>query len=114
MTSQIEEAFVCQAMAIGLAAKIASLTADVTQAIADLPPGAGQRHRARLEEQRQTLAQPSLRTLAALARAICLEDPAKAWKRARPRACSKTAASNCSRRSEVRTFLGSPSGQPRE
>ena len=97
----IEEEFVRQALTIGLAGKIAALSAEVTQTIETFPaiagrrylarlqdqrqalakrfPAiAGRRYLARLQDQRQALAKPSLRMVAAMVRTLCLDDPLKA------------------------------------
>lgn len=75
--SRIEGEFLRLALEIGLAQTIAETLKDVERAIAELPERAGaERYRWRLEDQRETLRNPSLRNIAALVVSICGKDPA--------------------------------------
>lgn len=75
--SRVEGVFLTLALEIGLAETIAQALKEVDRAIADLPQThAGERYRRRLEEQRASLKNPTLRNSAALVAAMCAKDPA--------------------------------------
>jgi hypothetical protein len=74
----IEDEFIRQAMAIGLAAKMAAYHAEITKTIDTLPAIGARSYLARLQSQRQALSEPSLRMIAAMVRALCVEKPEKA------------------------------------
>lgn len=75
--SRIESEFLTLALEIGLAETIAETLRDIDRAIAELPQTEhGSRYRKRLEDQRQSLRNPTLRTVAALVVAMCVKNPA--------------------------------------
>lgn len=76
--SNAEATFLSKAIEIGLAQKVAALSAEVAGCIAQMSEAADQRYLYRLEEQQNSLRNPSLRTVAAMARAICMDEPSKA------------------------------------
>lgn len=75
--SRIEGTFVELALEIGLAETIAETLRDIERAMADLPADAGgSRWLKRLQDQKASLRNPTLRTTAALVVAMCVKDPA--------------------------------------
>ncbi|WP_395443857.1 hypothetical protein [Caulobacter sp. UC70_42] len=75
--SRIEGEFLTLALEIGLAETIAETLKDVERAIVDLPDTqSAHRHRRRLEEQRASLRNPTLRNSAALVVSMCAKNPA--------------------------------------
>lgn len=76
MVSRIEGEFLKLALEIGLAETIVWTLRDIDRAMAQLPSDQGTRYRQRLEEQRQSLRNPTLRTTAALVVSICAREPA--------------------------------------
>ena len=75
--SRIEGEFLTLALELGLAEAIAETLRDIDRAMTALPPSAyGTRYRKRLEDQRASLRNPTLRTTAALVVAMCVKDPA--------------------------------------
>lgn len=75
--SRIEGEFLTLALEIGLAETIAQTLRDIDRSIAELPPSRLEtRYRQRLEDQRASLRQPTLRTSAALVVAMCVKTPA--------------------------------------
>lgn len=76
--SRIEGEFLALALEIGLAEAIAEALKDVERAIHELPSNqAASRYRLRLEDQRASLRQPTLRNTAALVVSICVRHPAR-------------------------------------
>lgn len=75
--SRIEGEFLTLALEIGLAEAIAETLRGIDRSIAELPTRDGAaRYRRRLEEQRISLRNPTLRTSAALVVSMCAKDPA--------------------------------------
>ncbi len=73
--SRIEGTFVELALEIGLAETIARTLRDIDASIAQLPPARETRYLERLQGQRASLRNPTLRTTAALVVAMCEKDP---------------------------------------
>lgn len=75
--SRIEGEFLTLALELGLAEAIAETLRDIDRAVAELPPTQNAtRYRKRLEDQRASLRNPTLRTSAALVVAMCVKNPA--------------------------------------
>lgn len=75
--SRIEGEFLTLALELGLAEAIAETLRDIDRAMAELPStDHGTRYRKRLEDQRASLRNPTLRTTAALVVAMCVKNPA--------------------------------------
>jgi len=75
--SRVECEFLFLALEIGLAETIAETLKDVERAIADLQDDlSANRYRRRLEDQRASLRNPTLRTSAALVVSMCVRTPA--------------------------------------
>ncbi len=73
--SRIEGTFVELALELGLAETIAETLRDIERAMADLPADAsGSRWLKRLQDQKTSLRNPTLRTTAALVVAMCVKD----------------------------------------
>lgn len=73
--SRIEGTFVELALEIGLAETIAETLRDIERAMAALPAENSSRWLKRLQEQKTSLRNPTLRTTAALVVAMCVKDP---------------------------------------
>ncbi|GGL35687.1 hypothetical protein [Caulobacter rhizosphaerae] len=73
----VESEFVRAALEIGLAEAVAETMRDIDRAIAELPQGPGSRYAKRLDNQRDSLRRPTLRTTAALVVSICIADPSR-------------------------------------
>lgn len=74
--SRIEGEFLYLALEIGLAEAIADTLKDIDRSIAELPASlSGARRLRRLQEQRASLRNPTLRTTAALVVSICVKTP---------------------------------------
>ncbi|PVM83402.1 hypothetical protein [Caulobacter endophyticus] len=74
--SHVEGVFLTLALEIGLAQTIAETLKDIDGAIASLPDTVGAAtYRQRLEGQRASLRNPTLRTSAALVASMCARDP---------------------------------------
>ena len=73
----VEDAFLRAALEIGLAEKIAAMSAEVACDLVALPAWDA-RARARLEKQQHALQNPNLRTIAAIVRGLCPEETARA------------------------------------
>ncbi|MBO9546987.1 hypothetical protein [Caulobacter sp.] len=71
----VETTFVNLAMSVGVAAKIAALSADCDRALAALSNQDGARWSSRLEDQRQLLRNPTLRAIVALTTRLAEEQP---------------------------------------
>lgn len=75
--SRIEGTFLSLALEIGLAQTIADTLKDIGKVLADLADTPSTtRYRQRLEDQRASLRNPTLRTSAALVAAMCAKNPA--------------------------------------
>lgn len=73
--SHIDGTFLTLALEIGLAETIAWTLGDIDRSIAEMPADRGSRYRQRLQDQRLSLRNPTLRTTAALVVAMCAKDP---------------------------------------
>jgi len=74
---RVEGEFLTLALEMGLAETIAETLREIDRSMAELPPSRlGTRYRQRLEDQRTSLRQPTLRTTAALVVSMCAKTPA--------------------------------------